>query len=140
VNPVNYLLDTNHWSYLQRNDPAILTHIQNLPEQAITYMPVITQAELLVGVALAASEQRRQQLQELYEQVITKVTNILPITSQVAQHYAAIFVNLRHKGRPIPTNDIWIAAIAKAHNLILVSNDEHFQYIDGLQLENWIKS
>ena len=135
---MRYLLDTNQWSYLQRNNPVILTHIQNLPDEATIYMPVVAQAELLVGVALAASEQRKQQLQRLYGQVVTKATNVLPITSQAAQHYATIFVALRRKGKPIPTNDIWIAAIAQAHNLILVSNDDHFQHIEGLQIENWI--
>ncbi len=134
---MNYLLDTNHWSYLQRNHPTIIAHIQNLPIEAKIYMPVITQAELLVGIALVAGEQRKQQLQGLYEQVIHKAVDILPITSQVAQQYAVVFTALQRKGRPIPTNDIWIAAIAKAHNLILVSNDRHFQYVEGLTLENW---
>ncbi len=135
---MNYLLDTNHWSYLQRDTPTIVSQIQNLPAEATIYMPVVSQAELLAGVALTARKQRKQQLQNLYEQVVTKATTILPITSQVAQQYATIFVGLRRKGKPIPTNDIWIAAIARAYNLILVSNDEHFQYVDKLQVENWL--
>jgi predicted nucleic acid-binding protein len=135
---MNYLLDTNHWSQLQRNHPTIVAHIQSLPDEAQLYMPVVAQAELLAGVALAASEQRKKQLQTLYEQVVTRTTHILPITSSVTQHYATIFVTLRRKGTPIPTNDIWIAAIAKTHNLILVSDDVHFQHVEELQLENWL--
>ena len=100
-------------------------------------MPVVTQAELLVGVTLASSEQRKQQLQILYEQVVTRAILILPITSSVTQHYATNFVTLQRKGKPIPTNDMWIAAIATTYNLIMVSNDEHFQYVDGLQVEDW---
>jgi tRNA(fMet)-specific endonuclease VapC len=134
---MNYLLDTNHWSYLQRNQPAVVAHIQSLPDEAKLYMPVVTQGELLVGVALASSEQRKQQLQILYEQVVTRATLILPITSPVTQHYATIFASLQRKGKPIPTNDMWIAAIATTYNLIMVSNDEHFQYVDGLLVEDW---
>lgn len=137
---MNYLLDTNHWSHLQRNHPAVVTHIQSLPDEAKLYMPVVAQAELLVGVTLAAGEQRQQQLRVLYEQVIARATLILPITSPVTQHYALIFAALQRKGKPIPINDVWIAAIASAYNLIVVTNDEHFLSIDGLQVEDWTTS
>ncbi len=136
---MNYLLDTNHWSYLQRNHPAVVAHIQSLPGEAKLYMPVVAQGELLAGVALAASEQHKQKLQAWYEQIVTRATLILPITSAVTQEYATIFAALQCKGKPIPLNDIWIAAIANTHNLIVVSSDEHFQYIDGLQVENWTR-
>jgi tRNA(fMet)-specific endonuclease VapC len=63
--------------------------------------------------------------------------DILPITSEVAEQFAHIFANLRRKGRPIDTNDIWIAAIARVHNLVVVTNDEHFQYVEGLGVEDW---
>ncbi len=134
---MNYLLDTNHWSHLQRNHPAVVAHIQSLPDEAKLYMPVVAQGELLVGIALAASKQRKQQLQALYAQVVARATLILPITSPVTQHYATIFAALQRKGKPIPTNDLWIASIASTYNLIVVSNDEHFQYVDGLHVEDW---
>lgn len=134
---MNYLLDTNHWSYLQRREAMVVNHIQSLPDEATLYMPVVAQAELLAGVELAVSEPRKQELRTLYRQVITKTADILLITSEVAEQFAHIFANLRRKGRPIDTNDIWIAAIARVHNLIVVTNDEHFQYVEGLQVENW---
>jgi len=134
---VNYLLDTNHWSYLQRREAIVVNHIQSLPDEATLYMPVVAQAELLAGVELAVSEPRKQELRTLYIQVITMAADILPITSEVAEQFAHIFANLRRKGRPIDTNDIWIAAIARVHNLVVVTNDEHFQYVEGLQVENW---
>jgi tRNA(fMet)-specific endonuclease VapC len=134
---VNYLLDTNHWSYLQRREAMVVSHIQSLPDTATLYMLVVAQAELLAGVELAVSEPRKQELRTLYAQVITMAADILPITSEVAEQFAHIFANLRRKGRPIDTNDIWIAAIARVHNLVVVTNDEHFQYVEGLQVENW---
>jgi tRNA(fMet)-specific endonuclease VapC len=137
---VNYLLDTNHWGYLQRRETSVVSHIQSLPDAATLYMPVVAQAELLAGVELAVHEPRKQELQTLYAQVITMAADILPITAQVAEQFAHIFAMLRRKGRPIDTNDIWIAAIARAHNLVVVINDEHFQYVDGLQVENWAET
>ena len=134
---MNYLLDTNYWSYLQRREGRVVRHIQSLPDAATLYMPVVAQAESLAGVELAVSEPRQQELRTLYARVITVAAAILPITSKVAEQFARIFANLRRKGRPIDTNDIWIAAIARVHNLIVVTNDEHFQYVEGLQVEDW---
>lgn len=128
---MNYLLDTNHWSYVQRREPRVVSHIQSLPDAATLYMPVIAQAELLAGVELAVNEPRKQDLRTLYAQVIAMAADILPITSEVAAQFAQIFAHLRRKGRPIGTNDIWIAAIAPVHNLVVVTNDEDFQYVGG---------
>jgi len=44
---------------------------------------------------------------------------------------------LRLKGRPIPENDIWIAAVALQHGLPLATRDDHFNEVDGLRVENW---
>jgi predicted nucleic acid-binding protein len=137
---VNYLLDTNHWSYLQRREAMVVSHIQSLPDAATLYMPVVAQAELLAGVELVVSEPRQQELRTLYAQIIAMAADILPITSEVAEQFAHIFANLRRKGRPIDTNDIWIAAIARVHNLVVVTNDDHFQYVEGLRVENWSKT
>ena len=68
---MNYLLDTNHWSYLQRHEAMVVNHIQSLPDEATLYMPVVAQAELLAGVELAVSEPRKPELHTLYRQVIT---------------------------------------------------------------------
>lgn len=103
-------------------------------------MPVIAQAELLVGVQLTADGRRKRELRKLYEQVVQEATSILDVTPAVAEQFAAILVDLRSKGRPIETNDIWIAATALARNLVVVTNDEHFQYVEGLQTEDWTKS
>jgi tRNA(fMet)-specific endonuclease VapC len=54
-----------------------------------------------------------------------------------AQHYGRIRNDLRAIGRPVPENDLWIAAIARQHGLTLVTRDQHFQHIVGLSLEMW---
>jgi len=48
--------------------------------------------------------------------------------------YARIFVELRQQGTPIPTNDLWIAALALQHDLTLCTKDAHFQHIAGLRI------
>jgi tRNA(fMet)-specific endonuclease VapC len=137
---MDYLLDTNHWSGLQRNHPAIVDHISTLPSNITLHMPVIAQAELLAGVQLLADGKRKAELQAIYEHTVQRCASILPVTSAVADEFATILVQLRRDGHPVETNDIWIAAIAVAADLILVSNDQHFQYINGLRLEDWTES
>lgn len=134
---MNYLLDTNHCSYIQQKRPAVIQHLQNLPPDAEVMTSVVSQGELLAGVELITDEHRKQKLKEVYEEILIITSDILLIDSQVAQAYAEIFADLRRNGTPIPTNDLWIAAIAKAHKLILVTNDHHFKHVKGLQREDW---
>ena len=56
---------------------------------------------------------------------------------ETAQWYGIIKERLQRKGRPIPNNDIWIAAIAMQHGLILVTRDAHFDEVESLQTERW---
>jgi tRNA(fMet)-specific endonuclease VapC len=62
---------------------------------------------------------------------------VLPVTSEVAEEYARIVGTLRRAGRPISSNDIWIAAIAVVHHLVVVTSDQDFRHIPGITLENW---
>ncbi|HKT13643.1 MAG TPA: type II toxin-antitoxin system VapC family toxin [Terriglobia bacterium] len=62
---------------------------------------------------------------------------LLSCDAVTAQHYGRIKDGLRSRGRPIPENDIWIAAVAQQYSLPLASRDEHFKEVDGLVLENW---
>ncbi len=62
---------------------------------------------------------------------------VLACDENSARHYAQIKAALRAKGRPIPENDIWIAAIAQQHSLTLVSRDTHFGDVDSVTTEWW---
>ncbi len=135
---VKYLLDTNHWSSIQRRRPEVVARIQALPAEATLYMPVVAQAELLAGVELIEDERRRDRLRELYRFAVAQATEVLAVTSQVAERYAHIFADLRRKGTPIGTNDMWIAAIAQLHDLTLVTNGADFRFVDGLTVEDWV--
>jgi predicted nucleic acid-binding protein len=54
-----------------------------------------------------------------------------------AEHYAEIRVELKRSGRPIPVNDLWIAALARQHALPLLSRDQHFEFVRGLERIGW---
>lgn len=62
---------------------------------------------------------------------------VLPCDEETARQYGAVKVLLQRKGRPIPENDIWIAASARQHGLTLVTRDGHFEYIENLAFEAW---
>lgn len=71
---------------------------------------------------------------------ILKVTarySVLHIDENTAKFYGSIKAALRKKGKPIPENDIWIAAIAQQYDLILITRDNHFSEIDNLNTELW---
>jgi predicted nucleic acid-binding protein len=63
--------------------------------------------------------------------------DLLLIGRETARHYAEIRGELRSAGKPIPSNDIWIAALAKEYRCAVVSRDRHFEAIRGLDLFSW---
>ena len=56
---------------------------------------------------------------------------VLPVDRMTSEHYATVYAQLRRDGRPIPTNDMLIAATAKQHGLAVFSLDSHFTYVAG---------
>ena len=62
---------------------------------------------------------------------------VLSCDADTAELYGKIRDQLRSKGRPIPENDIWIAAVALQHGMPLATRDDHFNEVDGLRIENW---
>lgn len=80
--------------------------------------------------AQAASNERR--IEEF-----ASSASVLSCDAETAKHYGQIKDRLRLKGRPIPENDIWIAASAIQHGLALATRDDHFEEVDGLRIEAW---
>lgn len=72
---------------------------------------------------------------ELEEFLDTPRVDVIPIDEITAEFYAQIYWNLKRKGHPVPTNDMWIAASALQHGLALFTLDAHFKAIDGLMLK-----
>lgn len=97
------------------------------------YLPLTVCGELLFGAAVSAKPV------EMKKQVMSFIEGnkiILP-SSEVADYYAQIRKGLKEKGRPIPENDIWIAAMAEYVGIKLITRDQHFSHIQGLNVEFW---
>ncbi|MFP4222390.1 MAG: type II toxin-antitoxin system VapC family toxin [Phormidium sp.] len=125
-----YLLDTNIAIALLNGDPAITQQIKNIPTVRLSVTIV---GELLYGAEKSQrTDSNRQRIQPLLDCLETIRPDL-----ETANRYAIIKNQLRIKGRPIPENDLWIAAIAVQHNLILATRDSDFEAIEGLQLEKW---
>lgn len=88
--------------------------------------------ELLAGFRYGNKEkQYREELDLFFD---SPRVDLLPIDDGTAEFYAQIFAELKGKGRPVPTNDLWLAASALQHGLALATYDEHFKNISGLLL------
>jgi tRNA(fMet)-specific endonuclease VapC len=106
------------------------TIAQKLDQMSEIYVPVVVVGELLYGAYKSNDPGKHiRQLQSF-------LTNckILRSDEITADHYGSIKAVLSNKGKPIPENDIWIAATARQHNLPLFTSDKHFQEIDSLNL------
>lgn len=125
-----YLIDTVAAIARLKGDVAFLTA---LDPQATLSIPVIALGELYSGAE--NSTQIESNIQKI-EQLV-KGCELLLCDAQTARQYARISQQLRRKGRPIPQNDVWIAALAMQHGLTLVTRDAHFSHIEGLLLQRW---
>jgi predicted nucleic acid-binding protein len=121
------LIDTNIYSHALRGTPEVVPLLQNASEIGICAISI---GELLSGFKSGRREkENRAELEEFLDAPRVRLYNIDETT---AEFYANILDQLRKKGTPIPTNDIWIGAVAFQHGLKLYSKDEHFEFIPGL--------
>ena len=125
-----FLLDTNIVIALLAEDPAVKQHVT---EAAEVFASSIVLGELYYGARKSTRVESNVQTVDQF----AAANRVLGCDSTTAQHYGEIKNILREKGRPIPENDIWIAATAKQHGLTVASRDNHFDYIDGLSTEHW---
>ncbi len=124
------ILDTNALSVFFRGDNQ---KIQEFVKKAdlIIISPIVL-GEVLTGFRLGTKEEANRKLLKNF--LAEGTIEIFNISYQTAEIYSRIKVLLRNKGKPVPTNDIWIAAQAIETKSILVSLDSHFRYISGLPM------
>jgi tRNA(fMet)-specific endonuclease VapC len=124
------ILDTNALSALADGDPAAAAAFRRAAQIAI---PVIVLGEFRYGIAQSRHESE-------YERWLDEVLSLCPaldVNVETARHYAAIRGELKRAGTPIPSNDLWIAALSRQHSLPILSRDEHFDFIENLQRHTW---
>jgi tRNA(fMet)-specific endonuclease VapC len=128
--PGRILLDTTAIIALFSQEREV---VASLSEAEETFAPSIAVGELFYGAV--KSEQTERNLLKIKDFV--RANTILPVTAQTAETYGRVKNQLRQRGRPIPENDIWIAALALQHDLVLAARDAHFGEIEGLRLLSW---
>lgn len=125
-----FLLDTNIVIALFAQEAGVLQQLQ----QAVgIFLPCIVLGELYYGARKSGRVETNVQRVDAF----ASQNVVLACDAETARQYGIIREALRLKGRPLPENDMWIAALALQHNLILVSRDAHFNEIDNLSIVAW---
>lgn len=124
------ILDTSALSAVADNEPAagrIFSQADSIE------LPVIVLGEYRFGVA----QSRHRGEYEKWLAEIVEATRALPVDLDTTRHYARVRSELKKAGRPIPSNDLWIAALCRQYRLPLMSHDRHFDAVRGLTRIDW---
>jgi tRNA(fMet)-specific endonuclease VapC len=127
---VEVILDTNALSAAADENPALMAALERAEQVAI---PVIVIGEYRYGIAQSRHQRRYQQ----WLDGLLADCRVLDINERTTHHYAAIHLELKRAGKPIPTNDLWIAALCRQHAMPILSRDRHFDAIHQLRRIEW---
>lgn len=125
----NFLLDTNIVIGLLKPDPAIQS--RSFGKQL--FFSLTTLGELRYG----ASKSRHHVANHAKIDIYLSAVPLLMPDDDTARFYGELKARMKTVGKRIPDNDIWIAAIAMQFDLIVVTRDKHFSFVDGLAVEKW---
>jgi tRNA(fMet)-specific endonuclease VapC len=125
-----YLLDTNIIIALFADEAIVRDKLAQASE---VFIPSFVIGELCYG---ARKSGRVQANLARVDELVANST-VLGCNAETARQYGEIKNKLRLKGRPLPENDVWIAAVTLQHDLILVTRDAHFQEVENLQTVGW---
>jgi len=123
-------LDTNTYADVCRGDEEAVALVARA--EAL-FLPFIVLGELRAGFSLGARVRENERILQRF--LAMPSVDILFPTEATAVNYASLFRQLRDEGTPVPTNDLWIAALVIEHRLTLYSRDRHFEQIP--QLDRW---
>jgi len=124
---VRLALDTNRYRDVFNGEPETL---QVLEEAEVVVLPFIVVGELRAG--FAGGQRRAENELALRRFLLKPGVEVFFADEQTTHHYANLYRQLRQQGTPIPTNDIWIAALAVQHDLVLHARDKHFDRLPQL--------
>jgi predicted nucleic acid-binding protein len=124
------ILDTNGLSALAVGEPALESILRKATQVAI---PVIVLSEYRYGIS-------RSRYRKHYEQWLSEYLSsfrVLDVDERTTVHYSAVRTELKKAGTPIPSNDVWIAALCRQYALPLLSRDRHFDAVPGITRLEW---
>jgi len=114
-------LDTNRYTDLCRGEQSVIETVERAEE---VWLPFIVVGELRAGFAAGTQGPRNEAALRRF--LLKPGVGILYADDQTTHHYASVYRQLRKQGTPIPTNDMWIAALVLQHSLVLCARDTHF--------------
>ena len=124
------ILDTNALSAIADGDAVLEPTLRKATKIAV---PVIVLGEYRYGIQHSRHRQRYQQW--LTESI--RYYQVLDVDEDTAIFYAALRTELKNSGTPIPSNDVWIAALCRQHSYPLLSRDRHFDVVRGIHRIGW---
>jgi tRNA(fMet)-specific endonuclease VapC len=124
------ILDTNAISALQAEDDHLITLVSGEP---VLFLNIISLAEYRYGID---GSTHRDELQKWLAELIER-SEVLCLGLNTLECYSQLRHALRRAGTPIPANDLWIAALAREHNLPVLSRDAHFDLVPGIERTTW---
>lgn len=129
------LLDTNAYAAFKQGHKEVLQILQHADLIGVS---VIVLGELILGFSVGTKLQKN--LEELNQFMSTPRIEIFPVDQNTSTFYATVYSSLRRKGKPIPTNDLWIAATALQQGCKLCTFDTHFTSVDNLIVSTTLAS
>jgi tRNA(fMet)-specific endonuclease VapC len=117
-------LDTNRYTDLSRGDAAVVTLVERAEE---VLLPFIVLAELRAGFSVGTRGAENERVLRRF--LMKRGVTVLFADEQTIEQYVSLFRQLRRQGTPIPTNDLWIAALVLQHGLVLCARDRHFDHV-----------
>lgn len=117
-------LDTNRYTDLCRE---VHETVRVVEEADAVLLPFVVVGEVRAGFAHG---NRQAQNERVLRRFLLKAgVSVLFPDDQTTTQYAAVYRQLRKQGTPIPTNDMWLAALVLQHNLVLHARDRHFDHL-----------
>lgn len=120
-------LDTNRYVDLCK---GLAPTVDLVASADAVFLPFVVVGELRAGFALGKRGAENERVLRRFLQ--KNGVHLLLADDQTTFHYASVFRHLRERGTPVPTNDMWIAALVLEHNLVLHARDEHFDRLPQL--------
>jgi tRNA(fMet)-specific endonuclease VapC len=124
---VRVALDTNRYVDLCK---GVESTVEALETADVVLLPFVVLAELRAGFLLGRRQVENERALNAF--LLKDGVEVLFADDQTTHHYASVYRQLRKQGTPIPTNDMWLAALVLQHNLALHARDKHFEHLPQL--------
>ncbi|HJR69737.1 MAG TPA: type II toxin-antitoxin system VapC family toxin [Gammaproteobacteria bacterium] len=120
-------VDTNRYVDLCK---GVAETVEVLESADVIVLPFVVLAELRAGFLLGRRQVENER--SLHTLLLKDGVDVVYADDQTTHHYASVYRQLRKQGTPIPTNDVWLAALVLQHNLALHARDRHFDHLPQL--------